>query len=131
MQFRMNTLAPVQQLKKILVADDDPCILEAVKIALEFEGFEVIATADVGNLLDFFKEKPVLILMDIMMAGYDGREICRMLKTKQATRNIPVILYSASYDVIDSVYKAGANDFIAKPFEIQELLDKIGKHAKL
>jgi DNA-binding response OmpR family regulator len=113
--------------KKIMIADDDPGIVDAVEMLLEFEGYNVTTTVDGSTVLDMQDELPDLLLLDIWMSGEDGRDICRRLKAMQSTKNIPVIMVSASRDIKQSAIDAGADDFLAKPFEMNELLAKIEK----
>ena len=113
--------------KKIMIADDDPGIVDAVEMLLEFEGYSVTTTVDGSTVLDMKDELPDLLLLDIWMSGEDGRDICRQLKATPATKNIPVIMVSASRDIEQSAIDAGADDFLAKPFEMNELLAKIEK----
>jgi DNA-binding response OmpR family regulator len=108
-----------------MIADDDPGIIDAVEMLLEFEGFDVSTTVDGATVLDMKEELPDLLLLDIWMSGEDGRDICKKLKADQKTRNIPVIMISASRDIKDSAISAGADDFLAKPFDIYDLLKKI------
>jgi CheY-like chemotaxis protein len=114
--------------RKILVADDDPAILDAIKMMLEFCDYEVETTADGTVISTLKKTKPQLLLLDIWMSGTDGREVCKKLKAREDTRDIPVILISASRDIEKSTKEAGANDFLAKPFEMNDLLSKIEKY---
>jgi DNA-binding response OmpR family regulator len=111
--------------KKIMIADDDPGIVDAVEMLLEFEGYKVTSTVDGSTVLDMKEELPDLLLLDIWMSGEDGRDICRKLKSKNITKNIPIIMISASRDIRDSAMAAGADDFLAKPFEMDELIKKI------
>jgi DNA-binding response OmpR family regulator len=115
----------VGNLKKIMIADDDPAIVDAVEIILDFEGYEVSSTVNGATVLDMKTEFPDLLLLDIWMSGSDGRDICRELKHRLDTRAIPIIMISASRDIESSAYEAGADDFLAKPFEIDDLLGKI------
>ncbi len=108
-----------------MIADDDPGIVDAVELLLEFEGYLVSSTMDGGKVLQLSDDLPDLILLDIWMSGEDGRDICRQLKQNEKMQNIPVIMISASKDVAQSAYDAGANDFLAKPFEMDDLLKKI------
>jgi DNA-binding response OmpR family regulator len=117
----------MNKLKKIMVADDDPGILDALGIVLEFEGYEVISTLSCASILAMEDGFPDLMLIDIWMSGDDGRDICRYLKQKPNTSMIPIVLTSASKDIEHSAMEAGADDFLAKPFEIDELLKKIEK----
>jgi DNA-binding response OmpR family regulator len=111
--------------KKIMIADDDPGIVDAVEMLLAFEGYKVTSTVDGSTVLDMKEELPDLLLLDIWMSGEDGRDICRKLKSKNITKNIPIIMISASRDIRDSAMAAGADDFLAKPFEMDELIKKI------
>ena len=111
--------------KKIMIADDDPGIVDAVEMLLEFEGYTVSSTVDGATVLDMKDELPDLLLLDIWMSGEDGRDICKQLKKEALTKNIPVIMISASRDIKESALAAGADDFLAKPFEMDELLKKI------
>lgn len=114
-----------QKHKKIMIADDDPGIVDAVEMILEFEGYEVTSTVDGSTVLDMKAELPDLLLLDIWMSGEDGRDICRQLKHNELTKRIPVIMISASRDIKESAMASGADDFLAKPFEMNELLQKI------
>lgn len=103
--------------KRIMIADDDPGIVDAVQMLLEFEGYEVSSTVDGSTVLNIREELPDLFLLDIWMSGDDGRDICRKLKSLPSTKNIPVIMISASKDIEQSALDAGADDFIAKPLK--------------
>ena len=111
--------------KKIMIADDDPGIVDAIEMLLEFEGYQVSSTVDGSTVLDMKTELPDLLLLDIWMSGEDGRDICKKLKQIEATKNIPVIMVSASKDIKESAMAAGADDFLSKPFEMNDLLSKI------
>jgi DNA-binding response OmpR family regulator len=111
--------------KKIMIADDDPGIVDAVEMLLEFEGYQVTTTVNGATVLDMKDELPDLLLLDIWMSGEDGRDICKKLKHEAATKNIPVIMISASRDIMESAMASGADDFLAKPFEMNDLLQKI------
>ncbi|WP_091211465.1 response regulator [Mucilaginibacter gossypiicola] len=121
----------MENTKKIMIADDDPGIVDAVEIILDFEGYEVSSTVNGTTLLDMQTEFPDLLLLDIWMSGSDGRDICRELKKRDSTKDIPIIMISASRDIEKSAYDAGADDFLAKPFEIDDLLGKIRKHLEV
>lgn len=114
----------MNQQKKITVADDDPGILDAVCMMLEMEGYEVNSTLN-GNTILTQAVTPDVYILDIWMSGSDGRELCKRLKSDEKTKDIPVILISASNDLKRSAETAGADDFLAKPFEIDTLLQKI------
>lgn len=110
--------------KYIMVADDDSGILDMVGSMLEFAGYRVMHSAT-ATLALTPQQLPDLFLLDIWIAGTDGREVCRRLKQQEATSHIPVILFSASRGIEDSARRAGADDFLAKPFHMTDLLQKI------
>ena len=112
---------------RILAVDDDNDILEVLQFILEDSGYEVETLQDGHLLFDRIKEHmPDLILLDIMLGNMDGRELCKNVKARQETHNIPVILVSASHNVSNTMHQKGSpNAFIAKPFDINELLDTI------
>jgi two-component system phosphate regulon response regulator PhoB len=114
-------------MRRILAVDDDNDILEVLQFILEDSGYEVETLTDGHFLMEKIRESnPDLILLDIMLGNMDGRELCKAVKQLEATHNIPVILISASHNISNTKYEDGApNDFIAKPFDINELLDTI------
>ena len=111
--------------KKVMIADDDPGIVDSLSMMLEFEGYEVTSTLNGASLLDMDNNLPDLLLLDIWMSGIDGRDICKKLKQQPHTSRLPILMISASKDIQSSAFEAGADDFLAKPFEMDELLQKI------
>ncbi len=114
--------------KTILVADDDPAILDAIKMILELDGYTVLITQDGRAVSKLSQMNPDLIILDIWMSGQDGRDICRHVKAYHSTRGIPIILMSAGRDVEVSAKEAGADDFMSKPFEMSKLLANVKKY---
>lgn len=117
--------------KQILVVDDNPDILEAIQFVLESENYHVITTVkgeDAENLRRTKKGLPALILLDVLLSGKDGRVICKKLKAQKNTKHIPIIMISAHPSAKRSITKVGADDFIAKPFQIDTLLQTIKKY---
>lgn len=112
---------------KILIADDDPAILDATKIFLEDEGYEVITAADGETIIKAWKENPDLVLLDIWMPGMDGEEVCLRMKQTPQTAMIPVIMVSASRDTVHIANTCGANDYLVKPYDLDDLLQKVKK----
>jgi Response regulators consisting of a CheY-like receiver domain and a winged-helix DNA-binding domain len=113
-------------MNRILVVDDDQSILDAMEIALNLEGYEVETTTrgeETFSKIESFK--PGLILMDVYLSGMDGREICKQIKDKEETKNIPVIIFSANRSMKEVFEESGANDFIGKPFNMDELYEKV------
>lgn len=117
-------------MKKILVVDDNQEILEAIELILQLEGYEVSALLDARYFSQRLTEfKPDLVLLDVMLGALDGRDLCNLLKTDKLTLHIPVIMISASHSLKDIAGRiCYPNDFIAKPFDIHNLIDKVGKH---
>lgn len=118
----------MQTPKSILIADDNPQILELLEAYLESLGARIIAVADGQAALDAVsREKPDLILLDVMMPRRSGFEVCRTLKSDDALRQIPVIMVTALNEVgdIDRAKEFGADDFISKPVNKLELLDRV------
>jgi len=115
--------------KKILVVDDDTDILEFLQVILEEEGYDVLTTSK-GEYVEQLHNGglPNLILLDIFLSGKDGRAIARVLKSQDETKHIPILMFSAHPDAEKTARAAGADDFLAKPFEIDELLAKIAQH---
>jgi len=114
------------EMKKVLIADDNKYMLDALQEIIQIGGYRA-EVADVDRPFKLSNELPDLILMDIKMSGKDGRVICRELKSKSKTKNIPIILLSASHQLHDSALEAGADIFLAKPFSMNDLLEKINK----
>ncbi len=116
--------------KKILVADDDPGILEALTYMLEDEGYEVRTSVD-GNVIPIMKDdQPDLLLLDLWMSGQNGSDICRELKSNTNTSHIPVIIISANRDTKAIAFACGADDFLTKPFEMEDLLKMVKKYTR-
>lgn len=113
--------------KKILVADDDPGIVDAMQILLEDEGYEVITTMDGTAIQEKFAQKPDLVFLDIWMSGINGSTICQKLKANDDTKHIPVIMFSANRDTEEIAMQCGADGFLLKPFEIKELVGIVKK----
>jgi CheY-like chemotaxis protein len=108
--------------KKIMVVDDDAGIVQALQLILEDEGYEVTIIMDGQVVKDMEADVPDLLLLDIWMSGLDGRDICRHLKSRDRTRNLPIILCSANRDTENIAKEAGADGFLTKPFELDDLL---------
>lgn len=117
-----------QSKKKILVADDDPAILDVLMLFLEEVGYEVETTDNAAHIEDFQHGYPDLLLLDIWMSGCNGRDICRSLKSREATKNLPIILFSANKDTEQIAKEAGADGFLAKPFDLSEVVEKIEQY---
>ncbi|MDB5152957.1 MAG: response regulator transcription factor [Mucilaginibacter sp.] len=113
-------------MRRILVVDDNEDILDILKLILEGYDYEVITLADGNLLFDQIKEfKPDLILLDIMLGNIDGRELFKIVRSNKETQNMPIILVSASHNLSELFMPGSHTDFLAKPFDITELIDKV------
>lgn len=117
--------------KKILVAEDDKAIIEVVKIILENEGYDVLM-ADQGEAIHqlIAHENPDIILLDIWLFGEDGGQIAKTIKSKSHTKDIPLILMSANNETEKITKEVGADDFLLKPFNIDDLLYIVRKYIR-
>ncbi|RYY30585.1 MAG: response regulator transcription factor [Sphingobacteriaceae bacterium] len=112
--------------KKILICDDDQGILDMMELILEDAGFETISEINSLNVYKLIEaEQPDLLLLDLWMPVLSGDQILRLLKHNTKTTDIPVIVISASIEGKSIAEEAGANDFLAKPFDINELISKV------
>jgi DNA-binding response OmpR family regulator len=114
--------------KRILVADDDPGIGDMLHEMLSDAGYEVAIEVDGLAIQQMAEPLPDLLFLDIRLSGTDGRTICRQLKSQEATRSLPIILLSAHKDIRQMASESGADDFLAKPFEMGELLTLVAKY---
>ena len=116
------------QMKKVLVIDDDPDILEAVQMVLSSDGYESEGTTKGEETFEYVQNhKPDLIILDVLLSGNDGRNICKALKQDKSTQHIPVIMISAHPTARESTKECGADSFISKPFSVSGLLAEVGK----
>jgi two-component system response regulator VicR len=117
--------------KKVLVAEDDKAIIEVVRIILENEGYDVL-TADQGEHVYKTVElhAPDMILLDIWLFGEDGGQIAKNIKGKAHTKHIPLVMMSANNETEKITKESGADDFLLKPFNIDDLLYMVKKHTK-
>lgn len=119
--------------KTVLVVDDDPDILGAIRLTLEYEGYTVVTSLKgeyAQNLHDGNGGLPDLIILDILLSGTDGRLICKQLKRQEDTGHIPIVMISAHSDARASATEVGADDFLAKPFDIDDLIALVAKYTE-
>lgn len=114
---------------KILILDDDEDILDILSYLLKEDGYDIRGSSHGDNIWYAIKEfKPDLILMDLMLADLDGRSICSAIKENPATQDTKVIMISARSDLRPKLGEPGSpDDFIAKPFDIDNVLKRIKK----
>ena len=117
-------------MKKILIVDDEQDILKVVKFRLIKAGYDVITASNGQEGLDTARAiKPDLLLLDLSMPLLNGDEVCKRLKADPATKHIPIILMTASSKGVkdENIFMAGMDDRILKPFEPEDLFEKIKK----
>lgn len=113
---------------KILIVDDEECIVELLKFNLEKEGYNVIALYEGNSVLSTaIFEQPEVILLDLMMPGIDGLQVCRLIRFNEKTSHIPIIIITAKADEIDKILglELGADDYVTKPFSPREVIARI------
>ena len=118
-------------MKKIFIIDDENYILELLKINLEMEGFQVVTSNTGKNVLNILdKEKPDLILLDLMLPETNGFDICKKIKSFEKYKNIGIIIISAKSEENDKIVglEIGADNYITKPFSIKEIIDRINAY---
>ncbi|ADK28311.1 MtrAB system response regulator MtrA [Corynebacterium pseudotuberculosis] len=111
--------------QKILVVDDDPAISEMLTIVLEAEGFNTVAVTDGALAVETFnREEPDLVLLDLMLPGMNGIDICRLIRQNST---VPIVMLTAKTDTVDVVLglETGADDYITKPFKPKELIARL------
>lgn len=114
---------------KVLVIDDNEGILDAMKALLEMDGHDAELIQNAGQAFDILKGgyHPDIILLDVLLSGEDGRDICKRLKKESSTAEIPIVMISAHPNAEEEVMKSGANGFVAKPFQINDILVKVNQ----
>ncbi|RYF24837.1 MAG: response regulator [Flavobacteriales bacterium] len=115
--------------KKILICDDDPGILEMLELLLEETGHQIIPEANSLNVRSILeRESPDLVVLDLWMPVLSGDQVLKMIRENQATKSLPVIVISASTDGKEIADKAGATNFLAKPFDVDELISLVDSY---
>lgn len=114
---------------KVLIIDDDIDGLFSARFLLKKNGHEVIVLHKAENVIqEVERTQPDLILLDVFLSGADGRDVCQAIKQRDTLNKIPVVLYSADDTVAKTFTHFGANDFIAKPFDIYDFVATINAH---
>jgi CheY-like chemotaxis protein len=114
--------------KKILIVEDDPDILYTLSIIFETAGYQVEALSSGTKIIENTYSYPDIFILDKRMPDMDGLDVCRHIRSQKESQHIPVIIISASPKFGPQALKAGANDFLEKPFEIKRLLSLISKY---
>ena len=112
-------------INRILVVDDDPDIGIMIKLMLEYHGYSVVVTERADKAEELInKEQFDLLIMDMLLSGKNGTDICARLKKDEVHAQLPIIMFSAHPNAKEICMGAGADDFIFKPFDMDELLSK-------
>ncbi|MCJ8210466.1 response regulator [Mucilaginibacter sp. RS28] len=115
-------------MKKVLVLDNDEAILEAMQDALNYEGYDVRTVTDCDCIFTLINEyQPDILLIDYILNGINGGELCHQVKNEEKTAALPVILMSAYPRIIDSLGNYGCDAFVAKPFDLYELTARMAQ----
>ncbi|GHO59054.1 response regulator [Ktedonobacter robiniae] len=114
---------------RVLVIDDDPDIVEVIQLLLEDAGYlvsNINQLPENANLAQIcLQAQPDFIILDMLLSGQDGRHLARHLKENQSTNHIPLMMISAHPQARSQALAAGADDFLAKPFDMDEMLAKV------
>lgn len=115
--------------KCVLVVDDDRSILEVIKIILEDGGYAVLTAQNISEVKEIAaKVIPHLVLLDIWLSGGDGGKVAHLLRANRKTCRVPIIMISAHNEGRGIALESKVNGFLAKPFDVEELLSVVKKH---
>lgn len=115
--------------KRVIIIDDDKDILEALKDLLEMEGYTVRINPKGDNAIEEIATfRPGAVLLDLLLSGKDGITICKEIRKTDETKHIPVIMMSAHPYAQKAIEGSGANEFLRKPFDVDELLILLQKY---
>lgn len=118
----------MEKVRKILVIDDDLDIGLMLQMMLEYKGYEVTVISKADETWEILRNDSYdLIVLDMLISGVNGTDVCRRLKVENDISQLPVLMISALSDAEPECLEAGADDFISKPFEMQAILSKIDK----
>jgi len=116
--------------ERILVIEDDPGALRLAQYVLQYEGYEVLtATNGLAGLKKARSEQPDLVILDVMLPGVDGFEICHRLRAEPQTAQLPILMLSAKAQAVDLAMglKVGADDYLSKPTDAAEIIRRVKK----
>jgi DNA-binding response OmpR family regulator len=116
---------------KVLIIDDDPDVRTVMNVLMKKNGFEVETASRREEAMDKLATFcPSVVLLDVLLSGADGREICKEIKANEKMKHIPVIMFSAHPGAAENINSYGADGFITKPVNKDVLLDKINQLIK-
>jgi two-component system, OmpR family, response regulator len=115
----------------ILVVEDDPQVARLISLVLQRSGHQSQVVADGQTALDQARqERPSMIFADLTIKGMNGEALCSALKSHEETRTIPYIVVSGDRDIAEKARQCGADDYMGKPFEFEDLIRLVDKYAK-
>ena len=118
--------------KKVLVVDDDAFIRTLLRAWLQESGYGVVTASDGQQAIEQVKrEKPDIVLLDLMMPNLDGYSVVKWLRRQEATHHLPIIILSADVRAHQKLVGLTVNGLISKPFDLEEVLDQVHEHAPL
>lgn len=117
--------------RSVIVVDDDPAILDLVEMVLDEEGYTVRTASNGLEALDLLQsQQPSLVLLDLMMPVMDGWTFCRTVKDNAETSNLPIVVMSADLHLGQKADDIRADDFLLKPFDIDNLLEMVARYTE-
>jgi DNA-binding response OmpR family regulator len=128
MAWQTNNHQDKQPALKVLVVDDEENIQELIRLGLRYEGFQVESASDGSDGISAAQRlNPDLVILDLMLPGMDGLEVCRRLRSNPTTQDIPILMLTAKDEVRDRVVglDTGADDYLTKPFDFEELVARV------
>ena len=115
----------------ILVVEDDPQVARLISLVLQRSGFDSQIVSDGDSALDrAVAAKPAMIFADLTIKGMGGEELCSTLKSNPETKNIPYVVVSGDRDIAEKARICGADDYMGKPFEFEDLIRLVKKYAR-
>ena len=115
----------------ILVVEDDPQVARLISLVLQRNGYQSTVVADGQSALDSaMQSKPSMIFADLTIKGMGGEQLCSTLKANPDTKNIPYVVVSGDRDIAEKARVCGADDFMGKPFEFEDLIRLVNKYAR-
>lgn len=117
--------------KCILIVDDEPDLVKVTAFRLKKSGYDVLTSVDGKEALESIRNNPPdLVLLDLLLPRMSGDQVCREIKNDPKLKHIPVILFTATaVNIPDKVKEVGADDYLTKPFDPQELMEKVKRYA--
>ncbi len=116
---------------KVLIIDDDPDVRTVMNVLMKKNGFAVDTAANREEALDKLERfDPSVVLLDVLLSGTDGRDLCQKIKADEKLQHIPVIMISAHPGAADNIASYGADDFLTKPVNTEVLLSKVHELTK-